>query len=276
MTRDMGSLRARVVLIHHGDEQRLSAVEPTVGEVVAALDGLKSVDVQRIGYQPSPQPLLTRLVVARLLRQWLLERRWASHLGVPHRWVLSTGLLGVRLLQLASPARRARMRRQAFIELALSAKHQHAWRSAVEDGIDLLIVLEDDARAREDSRLRVADLVRLLVARADPARTYADLAGGLSIKALRLEAVTSPFHDGVDALSKAATNTTCAYLLGSEVIRLLVDAVITNPGAAKLPADWLMNRAFMRSADRRVFCFHTRPTALEHGSFTGSVASSIR
>jgi hypothetical protein len=177
---------------------------------------------------------------------------------------------------LLNPSRRAQSSRQAFIELALSAKHQHAWHAAAEDGVDVLVVLEDDARVRDDSGTRVQGLVRLLAARGDLARTYADLAGGLSVKALRLEGVSSELEPGIDTLSKVATNTTCAYLLGSEVVSLLVDAVVTNPGSAKLAADWLMNSAFMGTEAGRVLCVHTRPTALDHGSFAGSVPSSIR
>lgn len=265
------SLSIRLVLVHHQDRERLTAVRETVETVAAALSTFGGVEITELSRQPDMRPLSTRTVMARMLRQWRLERRWAAHLGVGPRWVLSAGLLLLRMLRLSSGAHRANASRQAFIELSLSAKHQLAWRQAAEDGVDVLMVLEDDARARPETNDRLHEV--LTAAGADLSRTYADLAGGLTSRQLRTDAVTRRVSGGAVELSKPSTNTTCAYLIGSEVIASLADRTTLEPQVGRLPADWLMNSTFMSAAVR---CLHASPTALDHGSFTGAVDSSIR
>ena len=273
-------LNVRVVLIHHGVDARVQAATPTVDHMVEALSEFGTVHVREIWRQPPIVPVPVRALAARRLRQWWLERRWSTYLGVSRRWVLSCGLLGLRLLQLLSPGHRVRAGRQAAIELALTAKHALAWRTAVEDRIDLLVVLEDDARWRSDSQERIRDLVRIALAEGERGDTFVDLAGGVPLKTLRLGAVRDLRNDGVAVLSRASTNTTCGYALGAGLVEQLASLTASDPSAALLPADWLINHCFMALAEQDppepVLCLHSEPHALDHGSFTGSVASSIR
>ncbi|RYU13352.1 hypothetical protein [Nocardioides iriomotensis] len=267
-------LRIRLVLVHHGDPGRLAAVRDTVATVATALGAFGDVEVRNIGRQPSLRSLPPAKVAARRVRQWRLERRWAHHLGAGRRWFLSAGLLLVRLAALSLPREQAKAGRRSFIELALSSKHQLAWRAAAEDRVDVLVVLEDDARVRPDSDERIRTVLETAIRDSDLARVYADLAGGISTSLLRTERVSRRISDGLVELSRPATNTTCAYLIGSTTIAALFDHVTLEPQSALLPADWLMNAAFIGNSDVR--CLHTSPTALDHGSFTGAVGSSIR
>jgi len=271
-------LAVRVVLIHHGVDTRVQAAMPTVDRVVEALSEFGTVQRREIWRQPPIVPVPARALAARRLRQWWLERRWASYLGVSRRWVLSSGLLGLRLLQLLSPDHRARAGRQAAIELALTAKHERAWRMALEEQADLLVVLEDDARWRSDSRERLQTLVRTALSHGPRGDTFVDLAGGMPVKRLRLGGVRQMRDDGIAVLSRASTNTTCGYAVGAGLVEKLASLSASDPSAALLPSDWLINRCFMALAEQEepVLCLHSEPHALDHGSFTGSVASSIR
>lgn len=272
-------LRIRVVLIHHGDEARIRAARETVAAVVDAVQTYGDVHVVDAWRQPRERSVQTREIVSRRVRQWRLERQWARHVGVGRRWILSSGLLMLRLAELCRRDTRAAASRQAFIELSLSAKHVLAWRNAFEDGVDVLIVLEDDARTRSGSRDSIRRLVHA-VSTQGLGETYADLAGGLDLTALRLDHLVEPLEDGVAHLRLAATNTACAYLVGREVIALLATESILCPASVRLPADWLMNRDFMLAAQRGdavpVRSVFSRPYSLSHGSLTGAVPSSIR
>lgn len=272
--------RIHVVLIHHGVEERVREAMKTVAVVADALSDLGRVHVSEVARQPRPFGVGTRELGLRLVRQWRLERRWAGYLGVDRRWVLSSGLLLVRLAMLAGASSRSSASHRSFIELALSAKHELAWRRALEDRADLLVVLEDDARHDVHSLHRIRALLAQVRAEGALENAYVDLAGGLSRRELRLERRELPRADGVFRLSRPASNTACGYLLGRRVVEGLAELTIREPSVNRLPADWILNRFFMDAATDtqrpEIVCLHSRPHALRHGSFTGDVVSSIR
>ena len=279
-TRPSSAPTVQVVLIHHGEASRVAAAMPTVERLRDAMATFGTVQIREIWRQAPLVPVPPSELASRRLRQWRTERRWAHHLGVSARWLLSTGLLGVRLLQLLDPRHRAAAGRQAAIELALTGKHELAWRHAYEDGTDLLVVVEDDARWRDDSGERVRNLMEAAASTGRLEDAFIDLAGGISTKTLRTGGVRDVGPDGTAVLSRASTNTTCGYLLGRKLIEELAGLTVRQPASARLPADWLINSCFMSlakdPASLRVRCLHSVPHALDHGSFTGSVASSIR
>jgi hypothetical protein len=274
------SARILVVLIHHEDQQRVAAAQSTVSAVAEAMGIYGDVQIREVARQPDWSSVGGAVVAGRHVRQWMLERRWASYLGVSGRWVLSAGLLGLRLTQLLLPRTRAKADRRAFVELALAAKHTMAWRLAHEERFDLLIVLEDDARADESSIGRIRQLVDRASADGTLSRAHVDLAGGISQRELRMSTVMEPLGDGLLRMRRAGTNTACGYLLGQEVVAGLVALITTDPTRLRLPADWLLNDFFLHAARSsrsvEVDCLHSSPHALSHGSFTGAVTSSIR
>lgn len=272
--------QVRVVLIHHGNAERVGPARSTAALVAEALGPLGPVTLDEVWHQPPLGVLPWPELAARRVRQWKLERRWARRLGVGPRWLLSLGLLAVRLLQLLLPEARQRYGRQAFIELALTSKHVLAWRQAYEASADVLVVLEDDARAHP----RSAEQLRSLVVHLQNARNldavYVDLAGGLDARALRLQHLLEPVEHDLVRVAAGAANTSCAYLVAGRTVHRLAELSILSPEVARLPIDWLVNLAFLREdqlPDReRSTCLHARPPALDHGSFTGAVRSSVR
>lgn len=272
-------LRIRVFLIHHDVSERVEAVRPTVDVVVDALRPFGKVEATEVRRQPPFAPPATRVVAARYVRQWRLERRWAAYLGVGRRWFLSTGLLALRLIQLiTSSSHGAAAKRRAFIELALTSKHELIWKLAAEDGIDLMLVLEDDARALAESIERIRTVVKLAAEEGCLSDVYVDLAGGVSRRAIRLDRFTETYTDGIVTVRRPGTTTACAYLAGSSVINLLADMAVLDPSASRLPADWLINQAFMSNRQQvpSLTCWHADPPLIAHGSTTGIVKSSIR
>jgi hypothetical protein len=158
----------------------------------------------------------------------------------------------------------------------LSAKHELAWRSAYEDAVDVLVVLEGDALPHDDSVVALRNAVVPALRRSDAATVYLDLAGGLSRRELR---ITTDHVDGMDGLLRVrrpATNTACAYVLGRAVLEELASSTILVPQTALLPADWMINRFFINAREGAVVCLHTDPPALTHGSMSGATPSSIR
>ena len=270
----------QLVLIHHGDDARLTAARQTVQDVCQALQVYGNVTASEIWRQPPPLDVGTAELAARRLRQWRLERKWARYTSVSRRWVLSTGLVLVRLAQLLSREHRVRARRQAFVEHVLTSKHVQAWRAAYDADAEALVVLEDDARADTASMGRLRELVTTASALGQLTDAYLDLAGGLGLQHLRLDQLTHPVGEGgVLRLRTAATNTTCGYLIGRNVIEALLQQVVTRPETCRLPPDWLINASLMAATSSdpaRVLCLHSLPPALTHGSLSGSVPSSIR
>lgn len=277
---EVPSLRIQVTLVHHGAADRVGGARDTARLVSTCVSALGDVSVREVWRQPLQPAVHLRTLMGRRVRQWRLERRWSRHLRVGGRWALSTGLLIIRLAQLLSPGNRESARRTAFVELALSAKHEFAWRQANEDDVDLLIVLEDDARSDEHSCQRIRQLLTLALEDGGLQETYIDLAGGMPWDELRLSSVAVPRGDGIISLSQPATNTTCAYALGRDLIGRLAGVTMSEPASTRLPADWLINSVFMDAAKggdgSAIRCLHSTPHALQHGSFTGAVASSIR
>lgn len=271
-------LRFGLVLIHHDDEDRVVAARRAAGTVREVLEEYGEVEYVEVSRQPVVIPVPLVRVAARRLRQWWLERRWAAYLGRRRRWILSTGVLALRLLELLSSGRRAVAGRRAFVENVLTDKHYAAWRFAFDRGLDALLVLEDDARAHPETATRLHRALDVALHGDDLANTYFDLAGGLSRRDLRLEHLVVPAAPGVLRISRAATNTTCAYLLGSEVVSLLVAHGSLYPEAARLAVDWYVNAAFLDGTTRGVpvRCLHAEPTVLDHGSTTGHVRSAVR
>ena len=273
-------LRIRVVLIHHGDPARLHDARSTSTVVADALAPFGDVAAAEVWRQPPLRELGSRAVARSRLRQWRLERRWAGYLGVRRRWVLSSGLLTVRFAQLLLPAQRRRAGRQVFIERCLAAKHALAWRDAYEGDVDLLAVLEDDARADSASTAKVRALVATAGQLGELSTSFVDLAGGFGLDELRLTQLAERLPDGVVRIARPASNTSCAYLLGRDVIAALAELTMSDPAVTELPADWIMNLCFLRleadPARQHIQCLHSAPNALSHGSFTGEVPSSIR
>ena len=266
--------RVLVVLVHHGDPRRLRSVQPTLESLVRVLQDLGSVDQDEVWRQDTLVPVRAGDLARRRVRQWWLERRWSRYLEVSPRWFLSSGLLAVRLLQIGAPGHRRRAGRQAAVELVLTDKHVAAWKLARSRDVDLLVVLEDDARWRDDSEALVRALLAHAAAGNRTGEAFIDLAGGLAVEALRLGHVRKPVGAGV-VESRPATNTTCAYGVGRDVVGAWVARVEGDHRLAQHPSDWLINRMFME-AEQPVLCLHSEPTALDHGSFVGSVPSSIR
>ena len=269
-----------VVLVHHGICERVAEARKTVLAVKDALSEFGEVQVGEVSAQPATFRVGAKDLVLRSVRQWRLERRWARHLGVTPRWVLSTGLLGLRLLQLTLPGARRRASQRSFIELALSAKHELAWRRAYQDGADVLVVLEDDARHVGHSAEQIRALVRQARSEGALEDTYVDLAGGVSTRELRIGHLEVPRDGGIVRLAKGTSNTACGYLVGRRALERLAALTIRDPASGRLPADWVLNLFFMEAANdadaNDIICLHSHPHALRHGSFTGDVASSIR
>ena len=269
----------RIVIIHHDDATRLQVALKTADVVRGALEPWAVMQIRCVQRQPEDRPISTARLAARRARQWHVEREWAHHLGNPRRWFLSTGLLGFRELQLLDPKHRSAFARTSHIELALSAKHELAWRRAYEDAADFLVVLEDDARSDDDTSARLSGLIQQALTQGGPEDFYIDLAGGLPAPELRDSHLETPVGDGVVRMAVPATNTACAYLMGRNVIRDLAEHTIMRPERLRLPADWLIHDAFMNLPTHRrdqIICLRAKPYPLTHGSFAGTTPSSIR
>lgn len=210
--------------------------------------------------------------------QWRLEQQWRNYLtGKSQRPLLSrAGELWWTLRIALNPrfARRAWRSRQ--IESFVTAKHIQAWRSFLANpGVDELLVLESDAVWRKDSQPRIGHIVEFLGESTEP--MYVNVAGGLPLRSIGIEHVVTPESQagGIQRMTRAVTNTSCAYLINRALAESLIEHIANFPEHGQLGIDWLFNAMFMDAAEheRQISCWHARPPALDHGSLTGITKS---
>jgi hypothetical protein len=71
--------------------------------------------------------------------------------------------------------------------------------------------------------------------------------------------------------SKPVTNTACAYLISRQLVATFPVIFTKRTWLRLIEIDWMMNRLFIRMANKGVeyFCMHEDPTILKHGTVTG-------
>lgn len=177
-------------------------------------------------------------------------------------------------------------------EMLLADKHVYLWRSFLESSSSLLCVMEDDALFYEDIHhtiSRWSGLCSFMASTYDKNlidcfsryNLYIDCAGGFSFDSLDICAdyICNPegLPEGVIALRKIFTNTSCMYIMSRPLVVEMYKIVSENPGLRFLPSDWLINACAIDIEHQSIStsCFHFAPPLLQHSSVS-SGASYMR
>lgn len=219
------------------------------------------------------------LLLKHLETQVLLENSWRKYRD-KQSW-LSQSKATLNFLRLASllivvPKFRRKAWKIRQIEMAVSVKHQEAWRILQKGEATSFLILESDAVWIED---RTKELVNLLGLLTDTHPTYINLAGGLDLSELGVEKLIK--DDDSELLTnrrffkKPITNTSCAYAINRSLCDLFLTHIENHPQQKSLGIDWLINAIFLELTNEavEVICVHAIPPVLHHGSMTGISSS---
>ena len=207
--------------------------------------------------------------------QRLLEHQWRDYLDTANAlqdFAANVNEQFYRLRLRLDRNFRGSQWRARQIEEFVTAKHIRAWRQFIDSSCSVLGVIESDATLTPGSLRGVTDAVAEASV-GEP--TYVNLAGGLNRRDISIEHLAASQVTGMTEFTRPVTNTSCAYAVNRAAVLELLSFLSTNPKAATLGIDWLINSFFMNqtSAGRNIHCLHSQPPALLHGSLTGITQS---
>lgn len=219
------------------------------------------------------------LLLKHLKTQVLLENAWRKYRD-SQSWLSQTkatlNFFRLAALLIVVPKFRRKAWKIRQIEMAVSVKHQEAWRILQKGQATSFLILESDAVWIEDRSLELMNLLGILT---DMRPTYINLAGGLDVSELGVEKLIK--EDGGELQSdrrffkKPITNTSCAYAINRSLCDLFLTHIESHPQQKSLGIDWLINAVFLELTNEavEVICVHAIPPVLHHGSMTGISSS---
>jgi hypothetical protein len=276
--------------IHNNDTNRNGMLFPAVEGLRNALSARWPAVVTRVSYQPDPATIASGpLLMRNALAEGAALRDMARYYERSHEPVREIAraaayfvkaVLGLGGWRQSSDKQR-REKRRVLVESVLSDKHIRCWAAFLESDSQYLIVFEDDAIFRDDSAIRLKDLLATLDQLPEQRTIYADLAGGFPIEQLRLDAVRIQGQialPGMLEYRKVATNTTCCYLLNRPMASALYNEVLRRPLLRLIGPGWMISTIAACRSDihrQRGAFLLTDPTLFLHGTASGVFKSSI-
>lgn len=260
--------RLHVALVHNHEASRNRVLVPQLDALCAML----GAGLTKVGWQPPVQPHSAAMRLYRDWRYYRLALGWSRYRGHGAAGAVATTrehFLGV-LSRHRTADRRARMRRISRIETLVTAKHVAAWQAFLETDATHLLCCEDDLVFNPDS----VDRLRALLA--SPALLgdlrYIDLAGGLDVAALRVDALVAGRAADHIRYAGIVTNTACCYLLPRELAAHFMRLLLGRPELRLVGIDWMINAMAMALRSEGVMCdaLHFVPPVFGHGTFTGA------
>ena len=157
------------------------------------------------------------------------------------------------------------------IENVVREKHILAWESFLKTNNKYLIVFEDDAICKHNSRERLKLILKKLSLDKSN-HFYIDLAGGYNPKKILPfdHKLKDKFFDIL--ICKLYTNTACSYLVNRAVIKEFLRILKEDNFSKNFPIDHLINYLGFRSKFT-IYCGHFIKPIFTHGSFKDKIKS---
>jgi len=210
-------------------------------------------------------PLTPRMSVDSVAGELTLERRWHAFLG-GKKSARFTARMAVRRAKLALD--RLQGGNTAVVERLLNIEYSHVdlMKAGVESGAAWILILEDDAGARDMAAL--AELIEYLV-RTDVPPQLVSLSESFTLDELGIAHLLHP-HGPQDMhlfrCDRPVTNTVCAIAYRRDFLEKLVAELQALPVEPIVPIDWRVNEALMSLWDRGVIgagdCWLTDPAPI--------------
>jgi hypothetical protein len=260
-----------IAIIHNRDPRRLAHILPAS----RALADRVGANLFEVYEQPAIRPHSAAYVLYKQTLMWKINREWECYREiVPSPFVTSA----IRHVVRAPGRLTGRARRVSAIEAILASKHISTWETAIANGSDYLVVLEDDAIVQANTADRFRALFELLGNRDASRLLYVDLAGGFNIDELAVARLIDYERDGFLHFRRPATNTACGYLINRATVQRFCTILASRPWFRHAPLDWLINCLMMRAiAEGSEFdCWHANPSMFQHGSLLRLYESALQ
>jgi len=162
----MKNINIFLALIHNGDHDRNSYIQPHLKKMITELNGDFSVKNIEVSFQSEIQPYSFFIASLRDLVYWILGRQWFKYRLYEPSWFLKDFLSFSKICYkkyiLESDSTAVRWKRNSAIEVAVTDKHVRAWSSFLESDSEYLICFEDDAVFKADSIQKVKATIKFL------------------------------------------------------------------------------------------------------------------
>ena len=152
-----------IALIHNRNTERNTKIIPELEELQSLLIGLQfDVKLVEVAYQSEIRPHCQSMAVLRDVIYQVTALNWQRYCGVKPSLFRHIAILLRKTFQIGRYAECGNWRRSSAIEMSVADKHIRAWSSFLDGNHDFLICFEDDAVFRNDSKDRLADLLKKL------------------------------------------------------------------------------------------------------------------
>jgi hypothetical protein len=172
--------------------------------------------------------------------------------------------------------------RLSRIQIVLTDKHIRAHGAFLEGDQDLIIVCEDDVVFQGDSLDKLDAVLDVIRDLPKDRYVYVDLAGGFSVGALQIDALSTGQHgphEFIKTFEKLVTNTTCCYLMNRALAVRLYSILMQYPELRRLAIGRTINTAAHLVPDlveNRGLYALTAPPVFRHGTLIGAYESAIQ
>jgi hypothetical protein len=265
-----------VVLIHNGDVERIDTASRAIKQFTEAVGGALEVS----STEESEQDPIVSAPLPRKLLAWYLsvtgDHRWGNYLSRPkslgERWRRLRVSIKYSKKQLKRMLRRGK---RVSVARAVSAKNIRAWKEAVRENWDYLLVLEDDIVLADNASAEIAAVADVLSSTHPEDLLFASVAKALSVEDIGATELVTDRSDTLTWFSKPVSNTAAAYILSRGLAEAFVTEVTRHRVLAANPADWILNHLFMRFHRRgvKVMSFHTKGGIFVNRSILGELPS---
>ena len=267
-----------IALIHNNNLLRNSYIRPQLENLMRSMQLHFAASMFEVSFQEQITPHSTSMAFIRDVIYQNLGSKWRKYRLLKswelRNWVNFLRASFVKYI-IRSNGRLNQWKRNSAIEVAVTDKHIRAWFQFLDSGADYLIVFEDDAVFKDDSTLRVKELLNKLSKNHQNKSSYVDLGGGCRLADLMINRLETSKDNSYRYYKKPVTNTACAYLMSRELATAFCTTLTRRPWLRLIGVDWMMNSLFILRGEQVLdcICLHADPTIFKHGTTTGEYVS---
>ena len=267
------------MLIHNGDAERVATAKEAIEHFSQAVKKSVDVFVSQVSYQAP----ISSATVRESLLAWFLsvtgDHQWQGYLSPCTSQAQRLKRLG-HTLNIAPKKLKKTLRRRKRVSVtrALTEKNIRAWQRMLDEGWDYLLVVEDDVVVADGSHTEITDAVSALAAHNPSELLFASIARAVSTDDLGATGLVATQSETLSWFLRPVSNTAAAYVVSRALAEAFLVEIITYPFLRAIPADWLLNRLFMRFHRRGIAIpsFHANQGIFVNRSILGQLPSQTK
>jgi hypothetical protein len=159
--------------------------------------------------------------------------------------------------------------KKLFATSVLSRKHVRAWERSMDESMDGIIVLEDDAMLNLANQGLLAGALTFLKS-SEP--IFINFSTGNTTKGFIFDDFVNS-ENSIPWKQARFADTTCAYFMNKLALRLVLDAYYSRKFLDSLGIDFILSDIFIRN--RELIVLHLNEPVFKNGSLIGAFTSQI-